>query len=171
MSPRRRVVSVIGGSREDDAKVLSLAFDLGRGIKRGGWHLACGGMTGVMEAACRGFQSTEGPGLAIGILLSGRREDGNAFLDLVLPTGLGLARNALVVQAGDAVVAVGGESGTLSEIALAWQYGRPVIGIVPAGGFGAELAGRTLDRRRDDVVRRAASVESALAILAEVLGP
>jgi hypothetical protein len=127
-------------------------------------------MTGVMEATCKGFQSASGPGLAIGILISGRREDGNAFLDIVLPTSLGLARNALVVQAGDAVVAVGGESGTLSEMALAWQYGRPVIGLVAAGGFGAELAGRTLDRRRDDSVRGAASVDEAVRILHEVLG-
>ena len=169
MNARRRVVSVIGGSRESEAGVLRLAEDLGRGIKRAGWHLACGGMTGVMEAACRGFQSVEGPGLAIGILISGRREDGNPHLDVVLPTGLGLARNALVVQAGDAVVAVGGESGTLSEIALAWQYGRPVVGLLPAGGFGAELAGRALDGRRTDEVRRAGSVEEAMAILEGLL--
>jgi hypothetical protein len=162
---RRTVISVIGGAREDADDVLRLAEALGREIRRAGWDLACGGMTGVMEAACRGFQSTEGPGIAIGILPTRDGEGANVHLDLVLSTGMGLARNAIVVQAGHAVVAVGGESGTLSEIALAWQYGRPVVALVPAGGFGAELAGRALDRRRVDEVRSAHSVDEAIALL------
>ncbi len=165
---KRTVVAVIGGAREDDLAVLALAEHLGREIRRAGWDLACGGMTGVMDAACRGFQSIEGTGIAIGILPTRDGQGANAHLDLVLSTGMGLARNAIVVQAGDAVVAVGGESGTLSEIALAWQYGRQVVALVPAGGFGAELAGRALDRRRQDTVRAAHSVDEAIALLRRI---
>lgn len=166
---RRIVVSVIGAGREEDPEVLSLARELGREIKTAGWDLACGGLGGVMEAACRGFQEAAGQGIAIGILPGQGAAEGNLFLDLVLPTGMGPARNSLVVQAGDAVVAVGGGSGTLAEIALAWQYGRHVIALVGAGGFGAELAGRTLDRTRGDEIRPAASVAEAIAILHRVL--
>jgi uncharacterized protein (TIGR00725 family) len=166
---RRRAVSVIGGARVRDEAVLRLAEELGLGIRRAGWHLASGGMTGVMEAAARGFQAEPGPGIAVGILPTSRHDEGNPFLDLALPTGLGFTRNSLVVQAGDAVVVVGGESGTLSEVALAWQLGRPVAALVPAGGFGAELAGRRLDDRRDDAIFAAASVPEALAWLARVV--
>ncbi len=154
-----------------DEGVLWLAEELGRGIRRAGYHLVSGGMTGVMEAVCRGFGGEPGPGVAVGILPTGRHDDGNAFLDLALPTGLGFTRNSLVVQGGDAVVIVGGESGTLSEIALAWQLGRPVAALVPAGGFGGELAGRRLDDRRDDVIFAAGSVPEALAWLGRVVPP
>lgn len=167
---RGRAVAVIGGARVLDEAVLDLAERLGRGIRAAGWHLVCGGMTGVMEAACRGFQSVGGPGRAVGILPTAGREDGNRWLDVALPTGMGYTRNSLVVQGGDAVVVVGGESGTLSEIALAWQLGCPIAALVPAGGFGAELAGRRLDGRRDDEIVAVASVEEALAWLARVLG-
>ena len=145
-----------------DEVVLRLAEELGRGIRAAGWHLVCGGMTGVMEAACRGFQSIPGPGRAVGILPTGRLDDGNRWLDVAIPTGMGFTRNSLVVQAGDAVVVVGGESGTLSEIALAWQFGRPIAALVPAGGIGAQLAGRQLDDRQATPIVAASSVDEAL---------
>ena len=162
---RLPAVSVIGGARVRDPDVIALAESLGRGIRELGAHLVCGGMTGVMEAACRGFQSVDGPGRAIGILPTTGQDDGNAFLDVALPTGMGYTRNSLVVQGGDAVVVVGGESGTLSEIALAWQLGRPIAALVSAGGFGAELGGRRLDGRRDDKIFAATTVAEAVGWL------
>ena len=168
---RLPAVAVIGGARVRDPVVIGLAESLGRGIRELGAHLVCGGTTGVMEAVCRGFQGTEGPGRAIGILPTAGQDDGNDFLDVALPTGMGYTRNSLVVQGGDAVVVVGGESGTLSEIAFAWQLGRPVAALVPAGGFGAELAGRRLDGRRDDVIFAASSVDEALVWLRRFVKP
>ena len=87
----------------------------------------CGGLGGVMEAACRGAQ--EGGGLTVGILPGTERAAANAFVDVVIPSGLGEARNALVVRAADALVAIGAGYGTLSEIALALKAGKRVVGL------------------------------------------
>ena len=89
--------------------------------------MVCGGLAGVMEAVCRGAKSAGGT--TIGILPGTDRGDANAWVDVAIPTGLGEARNALVVRAADVVVAIGGEFGTLSEIALALKTGKPVVGI------------------------------------------
>jgi uncharacterized protein (TIGR00725 family) len=89
--------------------------------------LVCGGLGGVMEAACRGAKA-EG-GTTVGILPGPSRADANEHVDVALATGLGEARNALVVRAADALVAIGGEYGTLSEIALALKAGTPVVGL------------------------------------------
>jgi uncharacterized protein (TIGR00725 family) len=112
-----------------------------------------------MEAACRGAKA-EG-GTTVGILPGDDRRAGNAFLDVALPTGMGEARNALVVKAADVVIAIGGEFGTLSEIALALRTGKPVVGISTW-----ELA---KDGRPVDAIVRAVSaadaVEAAFALL------
>ena len=89
--------------------------------------VVCGGLGGVMESACRGARSVGG--LTLGILPGRDRRDANAFVEVAVPTGLGEARNALVVRAADAVVAIGGAYGTLSEIALALKGGTPVVGL------------------------------------------
>ena len=92
-----------------------------------GAGLVCGGLGGVMEAACRGARSRGG--LTLGLLPGTDRDAANGWVVVALPTGLGEARNALVVRAADAVVAIGGGWGTLSEIALALKTGVPVVGV------------------------------------------
>ena len=89
--------------------------------------VVCGGLSGVMKAICQGFQA--GGGLTVGIIPSYNKNDANKYVDLVIPTGLGLARNVLVVKSADVVVALPGEAGTLSEIAYAFQFGIPIIGL------------------------------------------
>jgi uncharacterized protein (TIGR00725 family) len=89
--------------------------------------LVCGGLGGAMEAACRGAK--QGGGVTVGILPGTDRSDANHYVDFALPTGLGEARNALVVRAADVVIAIGGGYGTLSEIALALKAGKRVIGL------------------------------------------
>ena len=103
------------------------AAEVGRLLAERGAVLVCGGRGGAMEAACRGAK--EADGLTIGILPGSDRSDANPFVDVVLPTGLGEARNALVVGAADVVIAIGGGYGTLSEIALALKAGKRVIGL------------------------------------------
>jgi uncharacterized protein (TIGR00725 family) len=100
---------------------------VGRLLARRGAVVVCGGLGGVMEAACRGA-SREG-GTAVGILPGLDRSAANPFVSVAVPTGLGEARNALVVRAADALIAVGGAYGPLSEIALALKAGKPVIGL------------------------------------------
>jgi uncharacterized protein (TIGR00725 family) len=100
---------------------------VGRELGSRGAVLVCGGLGGVMEAACRGAK--EAGATTVGILPGTDRAAANEFVDIAVPTGLGEARNALVVRAADAVVAVGGGYGTLSEIALALKAGKRVVGI------------------------------------------
>jgi uncharacterized protein (TIGR00725 family) len=110
-----------------DGGDLRAAEDVGRLLAERGAAIVCGGLGGVMEAACRG--ATQAGGTTIGILPGADRSAANPFVDVAISTGLGEARNALVVQAADAVIAVGGGYGTLSEIALALKAGKRVAGI------------------------------------------
>ena len=119
-------IAVVGGGRSPAAE-RELAEAVGRGLAEAGAVVVCGGLGGTMEAACRGAR--QAGGLTVGILPGTERLDANPFVDVVLPTGLGEARNALVVRAADCVVAVGGEFGTLSEVALALATGVPVVGL------------------------------------------
>ena len=119
-------MAVVGASQPDE-ETWEAADAVGRGLARRGAVVVCGGLGGVMEAACRGAKA-EG-GTTVGILPGQDRDDANPFVDLALPTGLGEARNTLVVRAADALVAVGGEFGTLSEIAFALRVGTPVVGV------------------------------------------
>ncbi len=121
-----------------------------------------------MEAACRGHREARPASascLCVGILPGYDPAQANPHVDIAIPTGLGLARNVLVVSSAAVVVAVGGASGTLSEMALAWQLGKPVLALGP--GWAGELAGASLDDRRTDIVVPCASPEEALA---QVLG-
>jgi len=120
-------VAVVGPGDGATAEELESEEELGRLLAHDGAVVVCGGLGGVMEAACRGAQSAGG--LTLGILPGRDRRDANAFVEVAVPTGLGEARNALVVRAADAVVAVGGAYGTLSEIALALKGGMPVVGL------------------------------------------
>ena len=119
-------VAVSGGGDAEDA-ACHLAEEVGMELARLGAVVVTGGLGGAMAAACRGAK--RGGGTTIGILPSDDRADANAWVDVAVPTGLGEGRNALVVRAADAVVAVAGEFGTLSEIALALRLGKPVIGL------------------------------------------
>lgn len=119
-------ISVIGGSK-CSKKDYKIARELGRLIAKEGWTLICGGRTGVMEAACRGAK--EEGGTTVAILPSLDAKDANAYVDVKIPTGLGYARNVLVVRASEIIVAVSGKYGTLSEIAFAFNEDRHVIGI------------------------------------------
>ncbi len=117
-----------------------------------GFGVVCGGLGGggVMEGTCEGAASVHAQrtGGTLGILPGTSPGDANRWVDVVVPTGTGYARNVTVVLTAAAVVAVGGESGTLSEIAHAWQLGRPVAAYLPAGGWGERLAGERIDQKR-----------------------
>jgi len=119
-------IAVIGGHKAAK-KYLKIAEEAGRLIAQNGWVLVCGGREGVMEAACRGAKAAGG--VTVGILPTLDGKDANKYVDIKIPTGMGYARNFLVVRAAQAVIAISGEYGTLSEIAFAFNDGRPVIGV------------------------------------------
>jgi len=126
---------------------------VGRALGAAGATVVCGGLGGVMAAACRGARA--GGGMTVGLLPGLDRDEGNKWLDVAVPTGLGEARNVLVVRAADVVVAVGGEFGTLSEIAFALKTGVPVVGLRSWG---------------IDGVRAVESAEEAAALALSVAG-
>ena len=147
----RRYASVVGPARCPD-DVAAIAHEVGRGLATAGFTVVTGGEGGAMEAASRGAR--EGGGAVLGVLPGTDRARANVHADVTVPTGIGHGRNLAVVASGDVVVAVGGEWGTLSEIALAGVLGRPVVtvagwrlehlGALPDGVHYADSAGEAV---------------------------
>ena len=127
MEKRKNPQIAVIGSSDPDPEFMALAADVGRTIAASGAVLICGGLGGVMEAAARGAK--EKGGLTVGILPDYNKESANPFIDVVVPTGLGHARNILVAASGDLIVALPGSHGTRSEISIALKLNKPVIGI------------------------------------------
>ena len=126
MTDKKRFIAVIGGGQCSSEEV-KLAEEVGRELAKKGATLVCGGLGGVMEAACRGARA-EG-GVTIGILPGESRRAANSYVQIPIVTGIGYARNVAVVKSSQAVIAIGGIYGTLSEIGHALQSGIPVIGL------------------------------------------
>jgi uncharacterized protein (TIGR00725 family) len=122
----RRYVAVIGPS-DATSQESRAAEEIGRGLADAGVVLVSGGLGGVMSAACHG--ASDARGTTVGLLPGTDRNSANEWVQVAIPTGLGELRNGLVIRAADAVIAVGGAYGTLSEIALALRAGVPVIGL------------------------------------------
>lgn len=120
------MIGVIG-SGDPSPETDRLAEEVGRGIAKGGAILINGGLGGVMEASARGAKDMGG--LTVGILPGLNASDANPHIDIAIPTGLGDMRNFLIVRASNALIAVDGSYGTLSEIAIALKMKKPVIGI------------------------------------------
>ncbi len=123
---RRTIVAVIGGQRAD-ASAVAAAEAVGRGIAAAGAILACGGLGGVMESACRGAKSAGG--LTIGILPGADPAEANPFVDIAIVTAMSTARNAILVRTADAVIAIDGAYGTLSEMAHALDQGKRLVSL------------------------------------------
>jgi uncharacterized protein (TIGR00725 family) len=115
------------GPNQADPSLLSLAHAVGNGLALAGAVIMCGGLGGVMEAACRGARDANG--ITIGILPSADAHTANPFVTIRIATGMGEARNTVLINSADTVIALGGGWGTLSEIALARRSGRAVIGL------------------------------------------
>lgn len=162
ISPGKIFIGVIGGG-DVPPKTAEVAEEVGREIARRGAVLVCGGMGGVMEAACRGA-AAEG-GLTIGILPGDDRRAANPYVKVPIVTGLGYARNVAVVKSSQAVIAVDGSYGTLSEIAHALQSGIPVIGL---GTWSVARAGE-----EDTSIHRATTpleaVEKTIALIRQAM--
>ncbi len=146
----RRLIAVAGdGHIEADSIEGRVAHEVGRALVDQGYRLITGGLGGVMEAACRGGRTSPAwkDGAIVGVLPGHHPREANPFVDIVIPTGLDLARNVLVAHA-DALIAIGGGAGTLTEIAMAWQMGRLVLAYRGPG-----WSGRLADQRVDGRVR------------------
>ena len=177
----RKIIGVIGGNSVSD-KIEKIAEQTGFLIINAGYSLVCGGMAGVMQAACKGGQKAKANLLSsenklkyldlpvtIGILPSADKTTANKYIDIIIPTGIGYARNTIVVNTAVAIIAIDGSSGTLSELAFAWQAGIPIIAIKNSGGWANKVAGTKLDSKREDIIHSASDPENAIELLNQIL--
>ncbi len=172
----RTIISVVGdGEVRKESDKYNLAYDVGKALVDAGYRVQTGGRGGIMQAALEGAKASKHykEGDTIAILPSFEASDANPYADVVVPTGLGVYRNAITANA-EAVIAIGGGSGTLSEMAIAWTLGRMVVAFDCVEGWSRYLAGKPLDDKVryedfDDIVWAASSVEALMRLLHEKL--
>lgn len=159
-------LSLIGPSASEcTPEMYAFGQHLGHCLVNKGFGIVCGGLQGFMEAVCKGAKQAEETffGATVGIVPGETPEEANPYCDIVIPTGMGYARNVMVVRAGQAVIAVGGGAGTVSEIAYAWQFHKPICAVKGLGGWSDTFAGMRLDSRQDRPIAIAKSVEDVLS--------
>ncbi len=165
---RRPLQATVIGDAHPAPEAISVAEQVGRLLARLGITVVNGGLGGVMEAVSRGAR--QAGGLVVGIVPSNRLEEANAWCSVVLPTGMGHARNVLTVLAGDFVIAIGGGAGTLSEICFAWIHGRPIFTLAGSGGWADRLGDQPLDHRALSQIRRCSSLAELEQAVRELMG-
>jgi uncharacterized protein (TIGR00725 family) len=159
-------IGVIGNDGDINNKIKTLAENLGRLIAARGMILVCGGRSGVMEAAARGAK--EEGGITVGIIPESDKSRANPFCDIVIATGIGRARNLVVVNSSDVIIAVSGGPGTLSEIALALAENKRVIILKGSGGVSDLVAGKMIGTCK---VLEAESPEEAIEMILKYSNP
>jgi len=131
------------------AELYQFGVKLGNSISSKNRIFFCGGAGGFMEAVSKGLKSSDSTysGQTIGILQSDNSKNANEYIDIAIPTGIGIARNIILINTSDIIISAGGGAGTLSEIAFAWQKKKVVLCVTKFGGWAEELAGVDLDKR------------------------
>jgi uncharacterized protein (TIGR00725 family) len=170
MTARRKQIAVVGGANADEA-TLRLAEEMGRLLVDAGHRVITGGLDGVMAAAARGAKESRraGDSDTIGVLPTLDASEANPWVDIVVPTGMNFARNVVLVAMADALVAIGGGAGTLSEIALAWQHRVPIVAFDTGEGWSSRLGGQSLDHRGGAPIASVLSPAEALTQIEELL--
>ena len=128
MSKGRQVFIGVSGAGKCSKKLKDQAYAVGAAIAKAGAVVVCGGLKGVMEAACKGAK--DNGGMTIGIIPGTDKSDANDYCDIVIPTGIGEARNVVVVQTCDALISLHGKYGTITEMAFALKQKKPLISLV-----------------------------------------
>ncbi len=160
------VISVIGAS-EIDKDTEKKTFEIGKLLAQNKFIVACGGLSGVMEAVCKGVK--EENGLTIGIIPYEAKSGANKYVDIVIPCPFSQARNIVVVLSGDACLAISGKAGTLSEICFAWIYQKPIVALSSVKGWSSKIANQKLDDRRFDMIYGVKTPQEAISKLKELL--
>jgi len=147
-------IGVIGSNKSQCSKELyDFAYSLGLFLGKKGNTILNGGMQGTMEAVSKGVRDS-GNNLSkvVGVLPFDSKENANEYLDIVIPTGIGFARNSVLVLSADILIALGGGAGTLNEISYAWQYSKKVFCYTGTEGWSKKLANQNLDSRKEDLL-------------------
>jgi len=169
----RKIIAVIGDAKIDETSLkYKIAFETGKIIIDNGYRLQCGGLGGVMEAACKGARSSTfyREGDIIGILPSFDINNCNPYIDIAIPTGIDVYRNVIVANA-HAVIAVGGGCGTLAELSNAWALRRMVLAYANCEGWSSKVADTSLDNRvrypgiKDDRIYGVNTPEEAIELI------
>jgi len=163
----KKIIAVIGNANiENDIEKQKISFELGKLIIDNGFVLATGGLGGVMEYASKGAKTSEKytENSIIGVLPDYNSDNANKYIDIAIPTGFGLARNLMLISMANAVIAIGGGSGTLNEISASWQMNKLIIGL-QVNGWSEKLCGNPLDERRNDIIYCAKNAREAIEIL------
>ncbi len=158
-------IGIIGSNDKMCSRELyDFGVRLGKQIATKDRTLVCGGLGGFMEAVCKGAKQSPGTfnGQTVGILPDDKSDTANPYIDIAIPTGTGIARNIVIVQTADIIIAAGGGAGTLSEIAFAWQLEKKVLCVTLFEGWAKELAGRNLDDRQNGLLESVNSIDEIL---------
>lgn len=170
-STTRRPMAAVVGPASASEQTRVLAFELGRCLVDVGFRVVTGGLSGCMSAVCEGAHASihYRDGDVVGILPTYQAASANPWVDIVIPTGMGHARNVLVASSGDIVFALAGKAGTLSEIAMAWTLNKPIIAVGQEAGWASQLAGAALDDRRADHIHGPLMPAEAAALAAKLV--
>jgi uncharacterized protein (TIGR00725 family) len=142
-------IGIIGpGESLCSHELYDFGINLGKAIAGKDRVIICGGLGGFMEAVCKGVKRSKETfsGQTIGILPGEHAGVANPFIDIAIPSGMGIARNALIIRSADIIIAAGGGAGTLSELAMAWQLDKPVLCVTIFEGWAKSLAGKSPDK-------------------------
>lgn len=156
MAKRRKQITIIGDADASPEACL-FAERVGAAIAKEDYILLTGGKGGIMEAANKGADNAGG--ISVGILPSASLADANQYCNLVIPTGVGHARNAITTLSCDAVVSIGGGAGTLSEICYGWIYKKPIFVFDQFGGWSEKTADQQLDKKYFAKIERCTSID------------
>ena len=162
----KAIISVIGAS-EIDKEIEDKTIEIGRLIAKNHYAVACGGLSGVMEAICKGAK--EEGGVTIGIIPHTEKSLANKYVDIVIPCPFSQARNIVVVLTGDVCLAISGKAGTLSEICFAWIYDKPIVALSSVQGWSSKIANQKLDNRRNDMIYGVSTPLEAINKINELL--
>lgn len=163
---KKTQILVIGNNDNGSTPELEkIAYETGMEVAKSGAVLISGGLGGVMKAACHGAK--DGGGLTIGIIPQNDSSFANEYCDIVIPTGIGLARDFLTALAGDGTIIIGGASGTLSETCAAYMHKKPIVAIKNTGGVADKYADQYLDQREQVKIIGANSPREAVKIILE----
>ena len=158
-------IGIIGPNKSACSNELyDFGIELGKQIASPERVIICGGLSGFMEAVCNGAKQSRKTfnGQTIGILPDSVSDNANPYIDISIPTGIGVARNIIIVNSADIIIAAGGGAGTLSELAFAWQQKKTVLCITQFDGWAKKLAGENLDSRANGLLIPVNGIEEIL---------
>lgn len=148
---KKTIVGIIGQNKDScTPEMFEYGIELGKYLIDKNYFIVCGGKFGIMEAVCKGAHTSEKYefGCTIGILPEENKTSANKYIDITVPSGIGIARNTIIINTADIIIAIGGGAGTLSEIAFAWQKNVSVLCNISFKGWAKELASKDLDNRK-----------------------